>query len=140
MHTERKTKGKSLPIDYLVGERLRSRRIICGMRQQELADALNITPQQIQKYETGANRIASGKLYYLAKWLKVPIEYFFHSGDGLDIDIKKQNIAISLNMQSDTTIENELISLISSYRALKSPVLRKKLLSLAQSMAATIDS
>ena len=66
--------------DY-VGKRIRERRVAMGLRQQDLADALNISYQQLQKYETGANRISVGRLYEIAMRSEIEIGYFF---DGLD--------------------------------------------------------
>src|SRR5579863_7523643 len=65
------------PIDKHVGARLRMRRVLVGMSQEKLGDALNITFQQIQKYEKGANRIGASRLQELARILQVPPSFFF---------------------------------------------------------------
>jgi transcriptional regulator with XRE-family HTH domain len=65
------------PVDAHVGDRIRMRRRILGLTQQELADALGLTFQQIQKYERGANRVSASKLFALASELKAPVSYFF---------------------------------------------------------------
>jgi transcriptional regulator with XRE-family HTH domain len=70
-------------IDQHVGERIRLRRTELGLTQEQLADALDISYQQIQKYETGANRISAGGLFEIARKLLVDVGYFF---DGLPID------------------------------------------------------
>jgi transcriptional regulator with XRE-family HTH domain len=69
------------PVDLYVGARLRIRRKVLGLSQTQLADALGITFQQVQKYERGANRISASKLYEAAKLLQSPVSYFF---DGLE--------------------------------------------------------
>lgn len=69
------------PVDLYVGARLRVRRKVLGLSQTQLAEALGITFQQIQKYERGANRISASKLYEAAKLLHSPVSYFF---DGLE--------------------------------------------------------
>ncbi len=69
------------PVDLHVGQRLRHRRWLVGMTQQQLASAVGIKFQQIQKYESGANRISASRLYDLANALQVPVSFFF---DGLD--------------------------------------------------------
>jgi transcriptional regulator with XRE-family HTH domain len=69
------------PVDLYVGTRLRIRRKVLGLSQTQLADALGITFQQIQKYERGANRISASKLYEAARLLQAPVSYFF---EGLD--------------------------------------------------------
>lgn len=71
----------SNPVDLHVGARVRLRRKMLGMSQDQLAKALNLTFQQVQKYERGANRISASKLYTIACQLSVPIGFFF---DGLD--------------------------------------------------------
>ena len=65
------------PIDLHVGARVRARRKVIGMSQEQLAAALKLTFQQIQKYERGANRISASKLYEIAVALQVPISHFF---------------------------------------------------------------
>jgi transcriptional regulator with XRE-family HTH domain len=65
------------PIDKHVGARLRMRRMLIGMSQEKLGDALGITFQQIQKYEKGANRIGASRLQELARILSVPPAFFF---------------------------------------------------------------
>ncbi len=67
--------------DDHIGKRIRERRVTMGLRQQDLADALNISYQQLQKYEIGANRITVGRLYEIARRLEVDVAHFF---DGLD--------------------------------------------------------
>jgi transcriptional regulator with XRE-family HTH domain len=69
------------PVDLYVGARLRIRRKVLGLSQTQLAEALGITFQQIQKYERGANRISASKLYEAARLLQSPVAYFF---EGLD--------------------------------------------------------
>jgi transcriptional regulator with XRE-family HTH domain len=68
------------PVDLHVGGRVRMRRKLLGVSQEQLADALGLTFQQVQKYERGANRVSASKLYEIAKTLQVPVSFFF---DGL---------------------------------------------------------
>jgi transcriptional regulator with XRE-family HTH domain len=72
-------------IDNAVGDRIRKRRMLLGYTQEQLADALEISYQQIQKYETGANRVSAGRLFQIAQRLEAPIAYFFE-GLGLEFD------------------------------------------------------
>ncbi len=69
--------GKPHPVDVHVGARVRTRRTLLGMSQTKLGDALGLTFQQVLKYEKGANRIGSSRLYDLARVFDVPIEHFF---------------------------------------------------------------
>jgi len=69
-------------IDLLVGTRIRRRRRELGMTQRDLGDEIGVRFQQIQKYETGRNRVSASKLWKIAQSLDVPISYFFaHAGD-----------------------------------------------------------
>lgn len=69
------------PVDIHVGKRVRQRRWMLGMTQQQLAGSVGIKFQQIQKYETGANRISASRLWDIAATLGVPVSFFF---DGLE--------------------------------------------------------
>ena len=69
--------GQGHPIDRHVGTRIKARRLIRGMTQEDLAKAVSLSFQQVQKYERGANRVSAGRLYELARALSVPIQYFF---------------------------------------------------------------
>lgn len=65
------------PIDKHVGTRVRMRRMLIGMSQERLGDALGITFQQVQKYEKGANRIGASRLHQIAHVLGVSIDFFY---------------------------------------------------------------
>lgn len=77
----RTTKGPN-PIDIHVGSRLRKQRVMLGMSQASLAEAFGLTFQQVQKYESGMNRMGSSRLQQAASILGVPVSYFFEGGDG----------------------------------------------------------
>ncbi len=64
-------------VDRLVGDRIRRRRILMGLTQDQLGEALGISYQQIQKYETGANRVSAGRLYLIGECLEVSPGWFF---------------------------------------------------------------
>jgi transcriptional regulator with XRE-family HTH domain len=75
------TEGRrSNAVDAHVGERVRMRRKLLGVSQDQLADSLGLTFQQVQKYERGANRISASKLFRIAEILNIDVAYFF---DGL---------------------------------------------------------
>lgn len=71
-------------IDVHVGHRIRMRRQLVGMSQEKLGELLGITFQQVQKYEKGANRISASRLYFTAKTLGVPVQFFFDDLPGVD--------------------------------------------------------
>ena len=68
------------PTDKHVGARIRMRRLMLGMSQTALADGLDLTFQQIQKYEKGVNRVGASRLQQIAHILRVPVEFFFEGG------------------------------------------------------------
>jgi transcriptional regulator with XRE-family HTH domain len=70
------------PVDKYVGQRVRMRRMQLGMSQSTLAKGLNLTFQQVQKYEKGANRIGAGRLQTIAGLLKMPVFWFYQAAPG----------------------------------------------------------
>jgi transcriptional regulator with XRE-family HTH domain len=70
------------PIDTHVGSRVRMRRMMLGMSQEKLGDALDLTFQQVQKYEKGTNRIGASRLHHIADILQVPVASFFEGAPG----------------------------------------------------------
>jgi transcriptional regulator with XRE-family HTH domain len=75
------TTSRTQDIDHHVGARIRERRIMLGLTQQQLADLIGVTYQQAHKYERGINRVSAGRLFEIARVLSVPVSYFF---EGLD--------------------------------------------------------
>lgn len=79
----RRSTSRTQAIDRHVGGRVRERRIMLGLTQQQLADLIGVTYQQAHKYERAINRISAGRLFEIAHVLSVPISYFF---EGLEQD------------------------------------------------------
>ena len=79
----RRTTSRTQDIDRHVGSRVRERRIMLGLTQQQLADLIGVTYQQAHKYERAINRVSAGRLFEIAQVLSVPVSYFF---DGLAED------------------------------------------------------
>jgi transcriptional regulator with XRE-family HTH domain len=77
----KRTTSRTQDIDRHVGARIRERRIMLGLTQQQLADLIGVTYQQAHKYERGINRVSAGRLFEIARVLSVPVSYFF---EGLD--------------------------------------------------------
>ncbi len=82
--------GVPNPVDVHVGGRVRQRRLLLGMSQTNLGDALGLTFQQVQKYECGTDRIGSSQLFNLSQILDVSIEYFF---DDMPADVAAKSPA-----------------------------------------------
>ena len=125
------------PIDLHVGRRLRQRRRVLGLTQQKLADEVSIRFQQIQKYESGANRISASRLYALALALDVPVAYFF---EGLDGDAAHgENVNGHSNghvskAPHDVFSSKETIDLVRAFYNLEEEP-RRRLLDLAKAMS-----
>jgi len=77
-----KTVNRATDVDKFVGGRIRERRVMLGLSQQQMADMIGVTYQQAHKYERGINRISAGRLYEIAQVLRVPVSYFFDGVDG----------------------------------------------------------
>jgi transcriptional regulator with XRE-family HTH domain len=76
-------RARAQDTDRHVGARMRARRIMLGLTQQQMAELIGVTYQQAHKYEKGINRVAAGRLYHIARALGVEVGYFF---EGLDRD------------------------------------------------------
>lgn len=124
-------KSKPDHIDRLVSKRLKMRRIMLGLSQQELSEAVGVSIQQIQKYEKAVNRISSGKLYGFAKILKVSINYFFDLHINSD-DSCEQFVSLDCLQHADNKLpyEKEVLALIRSFGEIKDAQVRKKVLAL----------
>jgi len=118
------------PIDVHVGKRIRMRRLLLGMNQETLANALGLTFQQVQKYEGGANRVSASRLAAMAEILQVPISFFF--GD-LPTDDAKPTVA---EREWREYLERpETIELIRLYYAIPDPQVRARFLEMVKSIA-----
>ena len=123
--------------DLHVSRRLRRRRRLLGMTQQELAVQVGVRFQQIQKYECGANRMTSSRLYELARALNVNVQYFF---DGLEA--RDDNLNRPANdaerLEGDVLSQKETLELVRAYYRLDERP-RKRLLELAKSLESDPD-
>ena len=75
-------RSRAQDVDRYVGARMRERRIMLGLTQQQMAELIGVTYQQAHKYEKGINRIAAGRLFTIAQALGVEVGYFFDGMDG----------------------------------------------------------
>lgn len=118
-------------IDLHVGKRLRRRRRLLGMTQQDLAGQVGVRFQQIQKYECGANRITSSRLFDLSKALNVSVQYFFDGLAPSDATVTVANDAERL--EGDILSQKETLELVRAYYRLSERP-RKRLLELAKAL------
>ncbi|MQQ07709.1 helix-turn-helix domain-containing protein [Epibacterium sp. SM1979] len=100
------------PVDVHVGKRIRHRRWLIGMTQQQLAEKVGIKFQQIQKYETGANRVSASRLWDISDALDVQVSFFF---EGLQDD---QKTAEGGMVPDDLMTDKEALDLVRSYYAI----------------------
>ena len=100
------------PVDVHVGKRIRHRRWIVGTTQQQLAEKVGIKFQQIQKYETGMNRVSASRLWDIATALGVEISFFF---DGLEGETPNES---ATGMPGDLLSDREALELLRSYYAI----------------------
>ena len=122
------TRKKANSIDAQIGNRLRLRRMLIGMTQEELGLALGLTFQQIQKYEKGINRITAGRLFDAARVLSVPIAFFFDGVPaGGPADSKLPPVMEALS--------NDGLLLLVTYMKVKDADIRKRILEFVCSVA-----
>lgn len=98
----KETAKQPTDIDRYVGLQVRAARRELKLTQDGLGKLLNITFQQVQKYERGVNRISSGKLYEIARVLKRPLEYFYPEQDGeIDVDEARTEALLKRDLRKD---------------------------------------
>lgn len=122
------------PVDLHVGKRLRQRRRLLGMTQQKLATMVSIRFQQVQKYESGANRISASRLWALAQALEVPVEFFFDGMDENREDAFRVNGSGREIAPADAFQNKETIDLVRAFYTLNEEP-RRRLLDLAKAMS-----
>jgi transcriptional regulator with XRE-family HTH domain len=122
-------------IDVHLGKRLRRRRRLLGLTQQQLAGACGVRFQQIQKYECGANRISAARLWQLSEALEVPVGYFY---DGLS-DAERAAQANDSEPGGEMFARKETLDLIRAYYQLGERP-RRRLLDLAKSLNGDNDA
>jgi len=122
--------GVPNPIDIHVGNRVRMRRLLLGMNQETLANALGLTFQQVQKYEGGANRVSASRLSAMAEILGVPISYFFGDLRPDDDPVSPEDQRWREHLQRPETIE-----FIRLYYAIPDQKIRRQFLEMAKTLA-----
>jgi transcriptional regulator with XRE-family HTH domain len=123
------------PIDIHVGARLRMRRLMVGMSQSRLGEALSVTFQQIQKYEKGANRIGASRLQQLARVLEVPPAFFFEGAPAGESGKAAFAEPASNAYVVDFLSTSEGLQLNRSFAQIRDPKVRKRILDLVATLA-----
>ncbi|NNK16687.1 MAG: helix-turn-helix transcriptional regulator [Sulfitobacter sp.] len=114
-------------VDVHVGQRIRQRRWLTGMTQQRLAELVGIKFQQIQKYETGANRVSASRLWDIAEALGVDVSFFFEGLEHGEDSVKETVKNVPDNLMGD----KEAMDLIRSYYSIPEDQ-RRRLFELAR--------
>jgi transcriptional regulator with XRE-family HTH domain len=122
---------KPRPEDIHVGSRVRYRRMIIGMSQEKLGEKMNLTFQQIQKYEKGTNRIGASRLFQLSKILNVEIGYFFEGLDNNASAIDDAEYELRSIMSS-----KEGLALVRAFQSIPTDAMRWQLVNVARALSA----
>ncbi|MBL1436279.1 MAG: helix-turn-helix transcriptional regulator [Rhodobacteraceae bacterium] len=122
------------PVDVHVGKRVRHRRWMVGMTQQQLGEAVGIKFQQIQKYETGMNRVSASRLWDIAKAMDVDVRFFFEGIEEGVTDMAPEDAKTeSPKMQGDLLADKEALELVRSYYSIPENQ-RRRLFDLARAL------
>lgn len=122
-------------IDTHVGKRLRLRRTMMGLSQEAVAKAVGITFQQVQKYEKGANAMNASRLYEFARFMHVPVAYFF---DGLDQSADAMGFAEEaekFDHGQKRVSDRESLEMMKAFKRIKEQIVRKRLADLVRAIA-----
>ncbi|RAI43712.1 helix-turn-helix domain-containing protein [Rhodoplanes roseus] len=124
------------PIDRHVGSRVRMRRMMLGMSQEKLGDALSLTFQQVQKYEKGTNRIGASRLQQIAHILQVPVAFFFEGAPDLgDGPTAGMGEAPSPAYISDFLATSDGLALTKAFMRISDAKLRRRIVDLVEHIA-----
>ena len=132
------TKKSPNPIDRHVGSKVRMRRMLIGMSQEKLGEALGLTFQQVQKYEKGTNRIGASRLHRIANVLGVPIEFFYEGAPQGNLTGGFAEASSSAYV-SDFLSTAEGVQLVKAFLAVKDPKIRRKIVELIKTLAGQED-
>ena len=128
------------PIDVHVGSRVKLRRMILGLSQENLGKSLGLTFQQIQKYEKGVNRIGASRMYELSQLLEVPVQFFYDEYD-LATDAGAPGFAETGSEDVMTLMSSpEGVQLCRYFSEIRDPEVKKRVLELVRSIAATEEA
>ena len=132
-------------IDMHVGKRIRLRRTLLGMSQEQLGSELDITFQQVQKYERGANRVSASRLWDISQILDSPINYFFDDmsentmrSSPRRVSRGADDVDFSDEQTKDPMARRETLELVRTYYSIKTPLVRKRVSDMVKSIAVTL--
>jgi transcriptional regulator with XRE-family HTH domain len=125
------------PTDKHVGSRVRMRRMMLGMSQEKLGDALGLTFQQVQKYEKGTNRIGASRLQQISHILQVPVSFFFEGAPAAITSLKSDGMgeAPSPAYVSDFLATSDGLALTKAFMRIEDSKLRRRIVDLVEQIA-----
>jgi transcriptional regulator with XRE-family HTH domain len=123
------------PIDKHVGSRVRMRRMMLGMSQTTLGNALGLTFQQVQKYEKGTTRLSAGKLQQSAHTLQVPVTFFFEGAPVVPGTPKAKDASPMPDYVSEFLATSDGLALTKAFRLIKNKKLRRRIVDLVEGIA-----
>jgi transcriptional regulator with XRE-family HTH domain len=123
------------PTDKHVGNRVRMRRMMLNISQEQLGDALRLTFQQVQKYEKGTNRISASRLQHIAQILQVSVPFFFEGAPHLPGQPAAGGEAPSPAYVSAFLATSDGLALCKAFRSLKNAKLRRCIVQLVEEIA-----
>jgi transcriptional regulator with XRE-family HTH domain len=124
------------PVDKYVGSRVRMRRIMLGMSQEKLGEALGLTFQQVQKYEKGTNRVGASRIQQIAEILQVPVSFLFEGGPSGAASAGGFNEGPSPSYVSDFLATSEGLALTRAFTRISDAKLRRSIVELVEQIAA----
>jgi transcriptional regulator with XRE-family HTH domain len=129
------------PVDIYVGAKVKARRLLLGLSQEELAKAIGLTFQQVQKYERGTNRISVSRLVEICRILRAPVDYFFEGSFAIPprmsakMAVKGFADAKQEPLEADPLLKKDVLELVRAYSKIKSPQLKKQIIEMAKAMS-----
>jgi transcriptional regulator with XRE-family HTH domain len=132
-------KNGAHPTDTHVGKRVRMRRLMLGMSQTDVADALGLTFQQLQKYEKGMNRISASRLQHVAQIFQVPVTFFFEGAPHVPGEERAQTDAPFPKFVSDYLATSDGLRLTKAFMQIPNAELRRSIVNLIEQIAGPED-
>jgi transcriptional regulator with XRE-family HTH domain len=123
------------PVDKYVGSRVRMRRIMLGMSQEKLGEALGLTFQQIQKYEKGTNRVGASRIQQISEILQVPVSFLFEGGPTTIAGAESGGEGTSPTYVSDFLATSEGLALTRAFTRISDAKLRRSFVVLVEKIA-----
>ena len=123
------------PIDKYVGSRVRMRRIMLGMSQEKLGEALGLTFQQVQKYEKGTNRVGASRIQQISEILQVPVSFLFEGGPTGLASPDGFSEGASPSYISDFLATSEGLALTRAFTRIADTKLRRSIVDLVEQIA-----